>query len=136
MQSHQRCIAKVALKEAGKAITKVQVSKLCNFQELISAVDDAIGSIKGTGELTVYDVACRVGANLGLRPERVYLHSGTRKGAEKLLEHLKRTGQTPNFNVKDEVIDVERFPPEFHKLLADEIENCLCTSKDCFEKLR
>jgi hypothetical protein len=41
-------------------------------------------NIKGFGELAVYDCSLRVGSYLNLLPDKIYLHAGTRKGAEAL----------------------------------------------------
>lgn len=37
--------------------------------------------VKGVGTLAIYDTAVRIGWHLGLEPEAVYLHAGTRQGA-------------------------------------------------------
>src|SRR5206468_10453969 len=52
-----------------------------DFHELYGLVEDEIGSIKGIGALTVYDIAHRIGAHFGKAPRLVYLHAGTRFGA-------------------------------------------------------
>lgn len=36
--------------------------------------------MRSIGELAVYDISCRIGASLGLSPDCVYLHAGTREG--------------------------------------------------------
>lgn len=46
----------------------------------------AFEHIKNIGELTEYDIAFRIGKSLGKCPDKVYLHAGTREGAEKLKE--------------------------------------------------
>ena len=37
-------------------------------------------SIIGVNEMYVYDAAQRMGAFLGLKPQKVYLHAGVRRG--------------------------------------------------------
>ena len=133
---HQRRFKNDVLEKAKNDITKVQVSNLTNFDELHEDVSKAIRKIKGIGDLAVYDIAWRIGAHFGMKPDRVYLHSGTKKGAENLAEALKRCGTEHHFNVKDPIIDVKCFPPEFRKLPAGEIENCLCIFKDHFTILK
>ncbi len=49
------------------------------FAELHGLVEREIGSMRGIGALTVYDVAHRIGAFLGKPPGLVYLHAGTRE---------------------------------------------------------
>lgn len=55
-----------------------------NFDKLHNLVRKATKPIKGLGKLYTYDTANLIGAHLRLSPERVYLHSGTRKGARAL----------------------------------------------------
>jgi hypothetical protein len=52
-----------------------------DFETLHALVKHAIGHLKGVGALGIYDMALRIGSNVGLEPETVYLHAGSRKGA-------------------------------------------------------
>jgi hypothetical protein len=54
------------------------------FEELHRVILNKIGDIQGIGELTVYDIAVRIGAELNLAPAVVFLHAGTRIGAKAL----------------------------------------------------
>jgi hypothetical protein len=54
------------------------------FHDLFLTVEKTIGGIAGIGELMVYDTSLRIGAKVGLQPDWVDIHSGTRKGAERL----------------------------------------------------
>jgi hypothetical protein len=92
-----------------------------DFDSLFNMVRDAIGPIHGIGELTVYDTALRIGAKLGLPPERVYLHSGTRVGARAL-----------GLNWRTPHLELEDFPAELRTLKPHEIEDCLCIFKGRF----
>ena len=74
---------------------------------------DRIGGIHGIGELAVYDIACRIGAFLGLSPERVYLHAGTREGARAL-------------GLRGASVRKMDLPRAFGRLSPGEIEDCLC----------
>jgi hypothetical protein len=47
--------------------------------------------VTGIGELYVYDTALRIGAKLGVFPEKVYLHAGTRIGVRNLGLDARRT---------------------------------------------
>ena len=55
-----------------------------DFDQLHNRVRKATKPIKGLGKLYTYDTAHLIGARLRLSPKRVYLHSGTRKGASAL----------------------------------------------------
>ena len=65
-----------------------------------------------------YDTALRIGANLGVRPLRVYLHSGTRIGALAL-----------GFSGGESSIDRSSLPNVFRRLKSHELEGCLCIFK-------
>jgi hypothetical protein len=94
------------------------------FAELFEFVEWVIKPIHGIGELVVYDTSTRIGYKLGLYPERVYLHRGTRDGAYAL--GLGRGRAT---------IAVEELPEPFHQLTADELEDCLCVYKEALERI-
>lgn len=76
------------------------------------------------GALTIYDTAVKIGAHLGLEPTSVYLHTGTRDGARAL-----------GLDVRGGTIPIDSLPPEFARLDADEIEDCLCMFKADLRKL-
>ena len=76
-------------------------------------------------ELTVYDVAQRIGAFKNIYPDKIYLQSGTKVGAENLLGRL---GDTKFLVREDLPSPFQR--PEF--TLAD-IEDILFQYKDEFE---
>ena len=60
-----------------------EISEARSFPELLQIVESC--RVFGIGELTCYDVATRIGFFLGIEPDAVYLHAGTKKGAENLL---------------------------------------------------
>jgi len=118
--SHQTRVPREAKKDAGNAIRNLDVDAIRDFEDLFECVDRAIGSIPGIGDLTVYDVAARLGASLGKLPaKRVYLQSGALKGARAL-----------GVDVSQRSLAVAAFPPELHRLAAWEIEDLLCVYKD------
>jgi hypothetical protein len=47
--------------------------------------------VPGIGELYVYDTALRIGAKLGVFPEKVYLHAGARIGVRNLGRDARKT---------------------------------------------
>jgi hypothetical protein len=125
--SHQRRIKAHAIKTAKTALL-VAVSDIrnCpNFETLHGLVKETVGGIEGIGPLYVYDVSERIGAKLGLRPEKVYLHTGAADGAEAL-----------GFDRGLETIEVTDLPLALQSLSPDEIEDVLCMYKDDFENGR
>ena len=80
-------------------------------------MEGEIGSIKGIGALTAYDIAHRIGAHFGKAPRLVYLHAGTRTGARV-------------FNISGDSFDPRILPKAFSRLAPSEIEDCLCIYKD------
>ncbi|CAI4031707.1 Exodeoxyribonuclease V beta chain [Nitrospira tepida] len=114
---HQWRIPEAVLARAGKELLakRAQIRKCTGFDSLIELVETTAGSIRGFGELAIYDTAVRIGARLGMEPEFVYLHRGTRKGAKAL--GLASGGK---------YLKVGELPAEFTKLRPHEIEDCLC----------
>ena len=88
------------------------------FGELYDLVRATIESVHGIGELMVYDTATRLGAHLDLMPDRVYLHAGTRAGAEVL-----------GFSGRDTIRSKE-LPAPLQQLEPYELEDCLCIYKE------
>ena len=66
----------------------------------------------------VYDTALRIGAKLGLEPEVVYLHRGTRSGMKAL-----------GLDVGRPFIEVDELPQALRSLRPHEIEDCVCIYK-------
>ncbi|WP_372922963.1 hypothetical protein [Roseovarius sp.] len=121
--SHQRRIPSAVLSEAARELHAHQeaLSTAQNFNQLHSRIDAVIGPIHGVGELTVYDIAHRIGGFIGLEPEEVYLHAGARVGAAAL-------------GVYGKVIEKDQLPDAFAPLTAAEIEDCLCIYKGLFSE--
>ena len=81
---HQRRIPRTSLARARRRLRNAPLRTCATFHELLAVVNNATRDIPKIGELMVYDTALRIGANIGLEPDRVYLHAGTRVGAKKL----------------------------------------------------
>ena len=81
---HQYRIPAASLQEAVRRLQRVDLAAVETFDELHDVINAAIRAIDMIGPLTVYDIAHRLGAFLGLEPMRVYLHRGTRAGARVL----------------------------------------------------
>lgn len=88
------------------------------FHELHSLIHRKIHRIEDVGPLLVYDAAIIIGANLGLNPDRIYLHSGTAEGAKAILRIRGR-----------ETINRSELPSAFMRLRCCEVEDCLCIYK-------
>jgi hypothetical protein len=106
------------LEEAQGRLVVADLRSCRSFDELHSRVNSLIRDIHMIGALVVYDVSHRIGAHLGVEPERVYLHSGTREGA--LALGLGRSLAA---------IDLADLPEEFRRLTPAEAEDCLCIFK-------
>jgi hypothetical protein len=117
---HQYRIPQSVLREAEGNLQAVSASLrgCATFDEFFQLVQSEISGIYGVGELTIYDVTTRLGAFLGLEPERVYLHAGTREGAR----HLGITTRRESFEPSE-------LPQAFRRLRPREIEDCLCIYK-------
>jgi hypothetical protein len=113
--SHQCLIPQPVLEEAEKRLQAAakRLSRASDFAALHRLVEEEIGGISGIGELTVYDVAHRVGAYLGIIPALVYLHRGTKAGAAIL-------------GFRGKTLHPNDLPTAFSRLTAAEIEDCLC----------
>jgi hypothetical protein len=118
--SHQRRLKKRDLENAKSILidnsSKIELCK--NFDELFLLFESLLNSITGIGELYIYDTALRIGAKLDILPDKVYLHAGTREGAQAL-----------NCKAKMRCLNVSDLPLEFHLLAPHEIEDVLCIFK-------
>lgn len=117
--SHQNLVSKAAKAGAGERILSMRVADVADFEQLLQCVQQAIGSIRGIGDLAVYDAALRLGAFLGKLPERVYLHHGAREGARAL-----------GLDASHRSLPMDVFPEEFRLLKPWEVEEVLCIYKD------
>jgi hypothetical protein len=98
-----------------------------SFDDIINNIKknvDKRPTLKGVGELTIYDTALRIGSFLGLTPDKIYLHRGTRKGARKLIVNLRGK----HYINKNEL----PVPLQDPTLSEAEIEDILCIYKDRF----
>jgi hypothetical protein len=86
-----------------------------SFHELLCLIEELLSGVRGIRELYRYDTAARLGAFLSLAPEYVYLHAGTRKGAQAL-----GLGRRRGYLEKHEL------PVPLQALTADELETFLC----------
>lgn len=124
---HQWRIPPSILGRAAKALldNRAEIRKCRSFENLMKLVETTIGRIPGIGEMAIYDTAHRIGANMGLYPERIYLHRGTRDGAKALGLGSSRA-----------YLNVSELPREFERLRPREIEDCLCIYKNALLRIQ
>jgi len=115
---HQYRIPKSLLEQAEGRLQGIagKLERAADFRALHELLELEIGSIHGIGELTVYDIAHRIGAYLRKVPTLVYLHRGTRTGAAV-------------FGLRGLMLDPKQLPAAFSRLTPAEIEDCLCIYK-------
>lgn len=124
-QDHQRRLPNSALERAAEVLDGVDFAKCKNFEELHQIIEQLIKTptIKWIGELAVYDIALRIGMYLDVRPEYIYLHRGTRRGANAL-------------GLVGDKLHKNQLPCAFQKLSPAQIENCLCIYKESIDSLK
>lgn len=117
--SHQRRIPRDALEAATRRLYRANLGSARSFADLITRVSSAVRSVRGIGELYIYDTALRLGGHLRLLPREVYLHAGTRRGAQALgLDH------------RLESVSPHQLPAVLLRLRPHEVEDVLCIYKD------
>ena len=93
-----------------------------SFDELQSLSESLLFDIFGVNEMYVYDAAKRMGAYLGLKANKVYLHAGVRKGVEAL-----------GLDVKGRPwVEFDDLPRALRELSVDHLENFLCIYRKHF----
>ena len=109
-------------------------SILLNSMEAIAACKDFASlheliktklNIPGAGEMYWYDTAFRIGISQGIYPDAVYLHRGTRIGAENL-----------GIAKGKDVLQMSELPPELQGLRPYEVEDFLCLYHEDLAKIR
>lgn len=91
-----------------------------SFEEVLETVRRLTDDIWGYKEMAEYDTAMAIGAHLGLLPERVYLHRGTRQGAANMGLYVRRR----------EYLEVSKLPEELATLEPYQIEDFFCFFED------
>jgi len=94
-----------------------------NFDTLFKIIHNVGSKINGIGDMLIYDATERIGEYLGLFPDKVYLHAGTRDGAEKIL------GKVGEATIKKEMFPE---PIRSSNLSCADIESMLCMYKSIF----
>lgn len=119
--NHQRRLKKESIKNFVDNLSKKskELYETKDFRSLLGIVESC--KVKGIGELACYDTAYRIGCKIEVYPDKIYLHAGTKKGAEKLFR--KR--------IKKRFIDKSELPEPFKSSELDcaELEDILCIYK-------
>lgn len=119
---HQWRLDEQVLKQVANCLVKREdeIAACKDFDSLMRLIESC--RIRGFGELAIYDTALRIGARLGLSPDKVYLHRGTLIGARRLGLDVSRGYLMP-----------EELPAPVQVLTPDEIEDFLCIYKEKFD---
>lgn len=120
MHAHQTRLGKDKIKGAYQRLKRVNLQSSRNFEDLIQQVDAAVRDLPGIGVLYVYDVAQRLGAWLKLKPQRVYLHAGTRQGARAL-----------GLSARSKSLALVDLPPTLRRMSPSLLEDFFCICKEC-----
>jgi hypothetical protein len=123
--SHQRRISRAVLEQATRRLRRAKLKSAASFDDLIKRVRMATKVVDGIGELYVYDTSLRIGAWLRLLPRKVYLHAGTRLGAQAL--HLDHHAKS---------LAPKDLPSTLRRLRPYEIEDVLCIYKEWLGKAK
>jgi len=115
---HQRRLSQSTLREVERSLSGVPLGSCQSFEELHTEIERRILPIRGVGELMVYDTALRIGAKLGLLPNRVFLHRGTRLGARALA-----------LDWRARLLEPSALPPALRSRPPHEVEDILCIYK-------
>jgi hypothetical protein len=118
--SHQTRIKRTAIAQAEqRLLAAVEDLRRCeSFDEVYRLVQGALADVYGIGDLYIYDTALRIGAWLGLLPEKVYLHAGVKEGAAAL-----------GLDTTRDALAGEDLPEGLRHLPAHEAEDILCIFK-------
>jgi hypothetical protein len=120
--SHQRRLKTPDLARSQRKLLAnvASVEQQKSFARLHERLEKLVGHLSGLGELYLYDTGLRIGAKLGLMPQAVYLHAGTRVGATEL--GIK-------FEKNQRALFLSEVPAPLRTLAAHEIEDVLCIYK-------
>ena len=122
---HQRRVSKAELLAFAEKLATLE-NYLANA-ESFDAIYDTVKNLNqpNINEITIFDTAFRIGSYLNLFPDKIYLTSGTRIGAEHLL------GKLGNINT---LLPTD-FPSPFQRkdLSIADIEDILYVCKNEFE---
>ncbi|GEL75427.1 hypothetical protein [Myxococcus virescens] len=122
---HQRRIPDDVLEAvSAKLLTRIdRIQSATTFDDLHRIV--ASCAVAGFAEMAIYDTALRLGMRLKKPPTAVYLHAGTRKGAEA----LNRNIAGGRLNLSKDILQMHELPAPLQQLSPAEVEDFLCVYK-------
>lgn len=131
--SHQRRMTKECVKETKKALCNANIlaGNYTTFEELYTAVRNTILSIRGIGNLAVYDITLRIAHRLSSKPlpnQYVYVARGALEGAQ-ILFGKKVVKKNMNNGVR---LPIALFHKLFPNVESEHIEAILCIYKKHF----
>lgn len=123
IHGHQYLVGKAKIEQARTELERHtdMIAACTSFEELLALVEDRTNGIDRFGTLAVYDTSLRLGAHLGLWPEVVYLHAGTKKGCKAL-----------GVVTKGGTVEMAKLPKLVQALEPYQAEDFLCIFKDQF----
>jgi len=103
-------------------IREIEIKNIKNFDELFEIVYKTY-VFDNKESLTVYDVSLRIGFYLNKLPEKIYMHAGTKEGAQKIYGKRK---------IENHFILKKYLPEPFSNcdLVEYELEDLFCVYKD------
>jgi hypothetical protein len=127
MDNHQHRVGRRrCAKAAARLLARAgQIEACTTFHDLLKVVTEVTEPVDRFGPLACYDTSIRIGAFLNLRPDRVYLHCGTKEGAKAL-----------GLDVRGDYLEITTLPRELRSLAPEDIENLLCLCKVNLRRLR
>jgi len=122
MHDHQHMIGvKKSRRFAIKLSKNINNIRHCTtFDSLMDVVENC--KTERIGSVAIYDTAFRIGVFLGIYPKKIYLHRGTKIGAQNLFGKKKIRGRS--------YLEKHELPKELQCLQAWELENFLCDMND------
>lgn len=126
MHNHQsRVTLKARLRYGASIMSSLDIERrkrIKTFDALFDHLHDLGQSIEGIGEVTIYDVATRIGAWLHLEVTSLYLHAGVRIGWDLL--HGKPSSRALMR------VEATALPRALRRIPADECEDMLCAYRE------
>lgn len=123
--SHQRRIGKKQCAQSAEELLREdrlrRLQRATSFDAIFAVTEEIKKGFDGLGDLWSYDTAQRIAMNKGIKPDVVYLQSGARQGAIKIIER--------NELRRRRTLNTEKFPDFLKKFPPFLIENLLCVGK-------
>lgn len=143
MHNHQSRVPEAVRRAFAESILEVKGIRRQSpdFDSLFDLLEAR--AVPGIGPVTLYDVATRVGAFLGVEPTSLYLHAGVRQGVRALDLALPSRWNADSGGLAMQWNRIERIRgdvviarwPEFVGMPPDEVEDFMCTYRSVFSDL-